>query len=173
MSQSWENLQTDGRMDRTTKGRKDKRMNRPYFIGPFWPRSGVQLMNKFSFFKISINPLFGLLLAHCHNFGGKKGFPKNQALSSTTSYGFLAQCQNSEKTNDPIQRKLTDRRKDGQKEGRMDRPYFIGLFQPRPEVQKLRIETLFTQCLSFWNMFKSISWCSNFVWCLWVTKKCW
>ena len=34
MSQSRENLQTDGRTDR--------RMERPYFIGPFWPRMQVQ-----------------------------------------------------------------------------------------------------------------------------------
>ena len=30
----------------------------------------------------------------------------------------------------------TDRRTDGRKEGRTDRPYFIGLFQPRPGVQQ-------------------------------------
>ena len=35
-------------------------------------------------------------------------------------------------TKEPILRKLTDRRK----EGRTDRPYFIGPFRPRPGVQK-------------------------------------
>ena len=39
MSQSQENLRTDGRTDRTTDGTTD----RPYFIGPFRPRLGVQL----------------------------------------------------------------------------------------------------------------------------------
>ena len=36
-------------------------------------------------------------------------------------------------------RKLTDRQKDGRTEKQMDRPYFIGPFQPRPGVQKLDI----------------------------------
>ena len=35
-------------------------------------------------------------------------------LSRTTSYGFLASCQNLEKTNETIPRKHPDRRKDGQ-----------------------------------------------------------
>ena len=35
MCQFWENLQTDRRMERRT--------DRPYFIGPFWPRPGVQV----------------------------------------------------------------------------------------------------------------------------------
>ena len=38
---------------------------------------------------------------------------KNLALSHTTIYGFVTRSQISEKTNEPIQRKLTDRRKDG------------------------------------------------------------
>ena len=41
-------------------------------------------------------------------------FLENLALSRTTSHGFLASCQNFEKTNDTIPRKLPDRRKDGQ-----------------------------------------------------------
>ena len=47
-------------------------------------------------------------------FGANKFFPENPALSRTTSYGFLAPCQNSEKTNDTIPRKRLD--------GRTDRP---------------------------------------------------
>ena len=38
-----------------------------------------------------------------------------------------------------MSRKLTDRQKDGRTEKQMDRPYFIGPFQPRPGVQKLDI----------------------------------
>ena len=38
MSQFRENLQTDGRTD----GRMDRRTDRPYFIGPFRSRPGVQ-----------------------------------------------------------------------------------------------------------------------------------
>ena len=47
-------------------------------------------------------------------FGAKKIFLENPALSRTTSFGFLAPCQNLEKVNDRIQRKCPDRRKDGQ-----------------------------------------------------------
>ena len=38
--------------------------------------------------------------------------PENRALSRTTSDGFLALCQNSEKTSDTIPRKRLDRRTD-------------------------------------------------------------
>ena len=47
-------------------------------------------------------------------FWGEKSFLENLALSNTTSYGFLAICQNLEKTNDTIPRKLQTR-----KDGRM------------------------------------------------------
>ena len=46
-------------------------------------------------------------------------FLENPALSRTTSYGFLAPCQNLEKTNDTIPRKRPDRQ-DGQKDGWKD-----------------------------------------------------
>ena len=62
-------------------------------------------------------------------------FPKNPALSHTTIYGPLTPCQVSEKTNEPILRKLTDRWKDGRMEGQTGRPYFIGPLQPRLGVQ--------------------------------------
>ena len=44
-------------------------------------------------------------------------FPKYLALSHITRYGPLTPCQVSEKTNEPILIKLTDRRKDGRKDG--------------------------------------------------------
>ena len=66
-------------------------------------------------------------------FGAKKFFPKNPALSRTTSHGILAPCQNLEKINDTIPRKRPERRKDG----RMDRHYFIGTFRLLPGVQKI------------------------------------
>ena len=47
-------------------------------------------------------------------FGAKKIFIENPALSYTSSYGFLASCQNLEKTNDTISRKRPDRQKGGQ-----------------------------------------------------------
>ena len=70
-----------------------------------------------------------MLLAHFRSIfpllGAKKTFLENPALSHTTSYGFLAPCQNLEKNYDKIPRKCLDRQKDR----RMERPYLIGLFQ--------------------------------------------
>ena len=48
------------------------------------------------------------------------GLPKNLALSHTISYGFLAPCQNLEKTKDTTPRKYPDRQKDGQRDGRTE-----------------------------------------------------
>ena len=70
------------------------------------------------------------------NLGAKKIFLENPALSRTTSDGFLAPCQNLEKTNHSIPRKHLDRWKDGQKDRRTDRPYFTGPFQLPPRAQK-------------------------------------
>ena len=69
-------------------------------------------------------------------FGAKNFFLVNPALSRTNSNGFLASCQNLEKTNDTISRKCRDRRKDGWKDRRTDRPYFIGPFLLTSVVQK-------------------------------------
>ena len=64
------------------------------------------------FFNIFKKPFF---LAHFPNFWGKFFFfLENPPLSHTISYGFLASCQNLEKTNDTIPRKRPDRRKGGQ-----------------------------------------------------------
>ena len=48
--------------------------------------------------------------------GAKKKRSGKSALSYTTSYGFLAPCQNLEKTKDTIPRKCLDRPKDGRME---------------------------------------------------------
>ena len=78
----------------------------------------------------SIFPIWG---------GGKNFFLENPALSCTTSYGFLASCQNLEKNNDTIPRKhldrWKDRRKDKKRDRRADRPYFIEPFWLTPGVQ--------------------------------------
>ena len=52
------------------------------------------------------------------NFGTQKFFQKIR-LSSTTSYGFLAPCPNSEKNDDTIPRKHLDKRMEGQKDGQI------------------------------------------------------
>ena len=68
------------------------------------------------FFNKFKEPVFGPLLVHFLNFRGKIFFLENPALSCTTSYGFLAPCQNLEKINDTIPRKCPDRQKDGRME---------------------------------------------------------
>ena len=47
-------------------------------------------------------------------------FPKNPALSRTTTYGPLTPSYASEKANEPILRKLADRQKDRQKNRQKD-----------------------------------------------------
>ena len=74
-------------------------------------------MTKFSNKK---TPVFGPFWVLFPNFGAKKIFPENPALSRTTSYEFLATCQISEKTNDTIPRKRLDRRTDRRIEGWTD-----------------------------------------------------
>ena len=78
-------------------------------------------------------PCFWPILGPFSQFSGaKKNFLENPTLSSTTSRGILAPCQNLEKINDTIPRKRPDRRNDG----RTDRPYFIRPFQLPLGVQK-------------------------------------
>ena len=66
------------------------------------------------FLNKSKNLVFGPYLVHFPNFGGKKQIFWNIWLC-TTSYGFLAPCQNLEKTDDTIPRKHPERRTDGRK----------------------------------------------------------
>ena len=65
-------------------------------------------------------PCFWPVFGPFSQFWGQKFFPENPALSCTTSYGFLASCQNLVKTNNVIPRKRPDRRKDGWKDGWKD-----------------------------------------------------
>ena len=67
-------------------------------------------------------------------FWAKNFFLENPTLSHTSSNGSLTSCQNLEKTNDAIPRRK-DRRMNQRTGGRMDRPYFIGLFRLLPGVQ--------------------------------------
>ena len=76
----------------------------------------IKFFNKFK--KPCFWPIFG---PSAQFLGAKEIFPENLALPCTTSHGFLAPCQNLEKTNDTIRRKLPDRgRTEGQMEGRAD-----------------------------------------------------
>ena len=63
-------------------------------------------------------------------------FKKNMALSHTITYGRPTPCKVSEKTNEPILRKLADRWKDRWVQVQMERPYFTGPFRPWLGVQK-------------------------------------
>ena len=88
----------------------------------FW-RTIIWRKNKNSRHKLQNrkNPIFGPFPQFLKQ---KVFFRKTQALSCTTSYRFLAPCQNSEECNDPISRKHPDRQ--GRK---TDRPYFIRSFK--------------------------------------------
>ena len=72
-----------------------------------------------------------LFLAHFWSIfqilGPKNIFSENLALSHTTSYGFLAPCQNLEKTERRTERRMDER---------TDRPNFIGPFQLTQGVKK-------------------------------------
>ena len=72
------------------------------------------------FFSIFKNPILTHFWPTFPVLGAKNFFLGNPALSRTTSYGFLASCQNLEKTNDKIPRKHPDRRKDKGMQGQTD-----------------------------------------------------
>ena len=100
-------------------------------FGPYLRKYKFSLKIKFGKnwwqnFPIIEKTLFWCILDPFSQFWGqkKKFFQENLALSRTTSHGILAPCQNLEKIYDTIPRKCTDRNKDG----RTDRPYFIGSF---------------------------------------------
>ena len=57
------------------------------------------------FFNKIQTTVFGQFLVHFPNFRSKKIFPENPALGHTTSYRFLATCQNLENIDDTIPRK--------------------------------------------------------------------
>ena len=79
--------------------------------------NSVKINDKiFSIFK---NPILTHFWPTFPVLGANNFFLGNPALSRTTSYGFLASCQNLEKTNDTIPRKHLDRQ-DGRMDGRME-----------------------------------------------------
>ena len=84
-------------------------------------------------------PCFWPILGPFSQFWGQKKFSWKIQLSRTTSYGFLAPCKNLEKVNDTIQRKCPDRQTDRWKDGRANRPCFIGPFRLPPGVQLVTI----------------------------------
>ena len=90
-------------------------------------------MTKF-FFKLKNTYLWSVFDQFPQFWGAKKVFPKN--LACKTSYGSLVPCQNSEKPNDPILRKKTNRQQDG----KMDRLYFIGPFWLLLGVQQVQLQ---------------------------------
>ena len=72
-------------------------------------------------------------------FEGKIIFPRKSSCH-TTSYEFLAPCQNLQKSINIIQRKHPDTQKAGwkdrKKDRKLERPYFIGPFRLLPGVQQ-------------------------------------
>ena len=61
------------------------------------------------------------ILAHLTQIWAANFFKKNLEPSVTRYYGQLSSCTTSEKTNDPILRKLSDGRTGGQTDGQTDR----------------------------------------------------
>ena len=64
--------------------------------------------------KMAKNLVLGLILAHLALIPAANFFFKNLALPVTKCHGQLSSCTISEKTNDPILRKLSDGQTDGQ-----------------------------------------------------------
>ena len=64
------------------------------------------------FFNIFKKPCFGSIFGPIFQFWDKKNFYGNSGSVTHNSYGFLAPCQNLEKTRDTIPRKRLDRRTD-------------------------------------------------------------
>ena len=83
----------------------------------FWSKFGPQ--------KCFLWILSLLDIRHCCKLPSLYEFFFNLALSVTRGYGQLS-CTISEKTNDPILRKLSDGRKDGQTDRQMDKSDFVG-----------------------------------------------
>ena len=71
-------------------------------------------------------------------WGANKIFLESLALSRTTSYRFLAPCQNLEKVNDTIQRKCLDRQMEIWKAGRTDYCWGSKNIGKRPILTQLR-----------------------------------
>ena len=85
-------------------------------------------------------PCFWSTFSPFSNFWGANNFFQKIQLCHTTSYEFQAPCQNVEKSSNIIPRKHPDTQKagwkDGKKDRRLDRPYFIEPFQLLPGTQQ-------------------------------------
>ena len=91
-------------MQKIRIGARIQQILQNFFIHQIQKKLMTPFSNKFK--KLWFWPIFPI-------FGAQKIFLENLALSRTTSYGFLAPCQNLEKANDTIQRKRPDRRTGG------------------------------------------------------------
>ena len=67
------------------------------------------------------NVVLGPIFSHLAQIRAANFFFKNRASSVTRYHGNLLSCTITEKTNDPILRKLSDGRTEGRTEGRTDR----------------------------------------------------
>ena len=90
-------------------------------------------------------PCFCVIFDHFWSFLPDRDFLQKIQLSHTSIYGPLTACWVSQKTNEPIPRKLwTDGRTHGRMDGRMDTPYFIG-----PTILKNWAIWIFIKCSNF------------------------
>ena len=72
------------------------------------------------------NLVLGLILAHLAQIQAANFFLKNLALPVARYHGQLSSCTILEKTKDPILRKLSDGRTDGQRDVQTEESDFIG-----------------------------------------------
>ena len=71
-------------------------------------------------------------------FWGQKNFPGKFGSITHSLIWFSSTIPKFRKVNDTIRRKRPDRRMEGRKDGRTDRPYFIGPLRLPPRVRKVR-----------------------------------
>ena len=100
----------------------------------------------YAFLKKLQKPCFWAIFDHFWSFLLKGDFSKKSGCHTQLYMGPQHNAKFQKKTNEPILRKLTDREKDGWKDGWTNRLYFIGPFQPRLVVQQRQL-----QCAMHYN----------------------
>ena len=108
-------------------------------------------------------PCFWPFLDPFFQFWGQKNFSRKSGFATHNFIWVSSPMPKLRQINDTIPRKCPDRQKDG----RTDRPYFIGPFRPKPEIQKLQIMfnliTNVVKCFFFYHLVSKISLFSNFM----------
>ena len=105
--------------------------------------------------KIPKNLVLGPILAHLAQIWGTKFFLKISGSEVTRYHGQLSSCTISEKSNDPMLKKLSDGRTDGWTDGQTDDSDFIGCCPTNVE-RPIIVTEMFI--LSMDNNFRFLLW---------------